>query len=167
VLQFIARRAGLALGIDNSLESLRLGASRGGRARLACMDAGKLAFPDSVFDRVVCIQNGISAFHADRRALIAEALRVTRPGGRSVFSTYAEGFWEHRLEWFEKQAAARLVGPIDYERTGDGEIVCIDGFTATTVGADEMLGHAEALGVEMEIAEVDGSSVFFSLTARP
>ena len=52
------------------------------------MDAAALGFRDRVFDVVVCIQNGISAFKVDRRALIAEAIRVTRPGGSVLFSSY-------------------------------------------------------------------------------
>jgi len=45
----------------------------------------------------------------------------------SVFSTYAAEFWSERLRWFELQAAAGLVGEIDYEKTKDGVVVCKDG----------------------------------------
>src|SRR5690606_17505079 len=100
--------------------------------RLLCMDAAATAFRDNQFDRVICIQNGISAFHVDRLALMRESLRICRPGGSVLFSSYSEKFWDHRLAWFEQQSAHGLLGPIDYDRTGNGSIVCTDGFTAST-----------------------------------
>ena len=48
-----------------------------------------------------------------RRPCVREALRVTRPGGLVLLSTYADGFWAERLAWFEAQAAAGLIGQID------------------------------------------------------
>ena len=65
------------------------------------MDAINLGFQDSIFDMVVCIQNGISAFHVDLRALIQETIRITKPGGKILFSTYSDKFWEQRLKWFQ------------------------------------------------------------------
>jgi len=45
-------------------------------------DATKLDLPDASFDRVLCLE---AAFHfPDRRRFLAEARRVTRPGGRVV-----------------------------------------------------------------------------------
>ena len=70
------------------------------------MDASRLAFVDGSFDLVACVQNGICAYAVDQRALIRESLRVLRPGGKALFSSYAESFWEPRLAWFERQAAA-------------------------------------------------------------
>jgi 2-polyprenyl-6-hydroxyphenyl methylase/3-demethylubiquinone-9 3-methyltransferase len=128
------------------------------------MDAVRLGFLDGAFDRVVCIQNGISAFHVDARALVRESLRVTRPGGIALFSSYSDAFWEHRLEWFVLQAEAGLVGEIDWERTRDGTIACTDGFTATTVGARRFAALAEELGVSARIVEIDSSSVFCEIT---
>jgi 2-polyprenyl-6-hydroxyphenyl methylase/3-demethylubiquinone-9 3-methyltransferase len=129
------------------------------------MDAGRLGFRDGAFDRVVCIQNGISAFHVDARALVRESLRVTRPGGIALFSSYSEAFWKHRLEWFVLQAEAGLVGEIDWERTCEGTIVCTDGFTATTMGARRFAALVEELGTSARIVEVDSSSVFCEITA--
>jgi len=131
----------------------------------AQMDAVRLGFRDGAFDRVVCIQNGISAFHVDASALVRESLRVMRPGGIAIFSSYSDAFWEHRLEWFVLQAAAGLVGEIDREKTRDGTIACTDGFTATTVGAREFEALAEGLGARARIVEIDSSSVFCEITA--
>lgn len=160
--------SGFMVGIDTSAASIVM-AQQSLRARshcrLAVMDAAALGFRTASFDVVVCIQNGISAFQVDRRVLLQEALRVTRPGGRVLFSSYASQFWEARLEWFELQAAHGLLGEIDRERTGDGVIVCRDGFRATTVEPEEFAALASDLGVRALIKQVDGSSVFCELTA--
>ena len=56
---------------------------------LKVMNVTDLKFPDKSFDVVVCLQNGISAFHVDQIELIRESLRVTKPGGLILFSTYS------------------------------------------------------------------------------
>ncbi|GAF70576.1 unnamed protein product, partial [marine sediment metagenome] len=123
-------------------------------------------FRDGVFDVVVCIQNGISAFHVDQRVLIAESIRVTRPGGRVLFSSYSERFWKHRLEWFRLQAEQRLLGEIDWQATRDGVIVCKDGFRATTIGPDEFISLTSEFNVQRRIVEVDQSSLFCELEVQ-
>ena len=162
-LEPLGRKAGWVIGIDNSITSLRLARESldpGGRCRIAAMDAAALALLPGVFDVVGCIQNGISAFHVDRRTLVRECVRVAKPGGLVLLSSYAEAFWPDRLEWFERQADEGLLGEIDRERTGGGTIVCKDGFTATTVGEEEFLSLCEGLPVRAEVVEVDGSSLF-------
>jgi 2-polyprenyl-6-hydroxyphenyl methylase/3-demethylubiquinone-9 3-methyltransferase len=162
-----AAAAAFVVGIDTSRPSLRyahklLDATP--NCLLACMNAGRITFVDGSFNAVVCIQNGLSAFHIDRERIVREALRATRPGGTVYFSTYSDRFWEHRLEWFELQASAGLIGPLDRERTGNGRIVCTDGFEATTVRPAEfrkLVAHANA---ELEVIEVDESSIFYVLS---
>jgi len=127
------------------------------------MDALDLRFPDDEFDFVACVQNGICAFGVDQEALAREALRVTRPGGRVVFSSYAEQFWPHRLAWFEDQARRGLVGDIDCSSTGDGVIVCKDGFRAGVMTPADFRWLGSKVGVVPVITEVDGSSVFCEL----
>ena len=93
VMAKLAPHAGTVLGIDTSTSSLELGREmlRGlPNCELRPMDAAALEFDDGSFDVVVCIQNGISAFGVDRRTLIGESIRVTRAGGRVLFSSYAE-----------------------------------------------------------------------------
>jgi 2-polyprenyl-6-hydroxyphenyl methylase/3-demethylubiquinone-9 3-methyltransferase len=139
IIPKLARKAELVIGIDNSLPTLLLGwkmLSKIPNRILLEMDATQLAFPDKLFDVVVCIQNGISAFHVNQRDLILESVRVTKPGGTVLFSSYSEKFWKPRLEWFQLQSEAGLLGEIDYEKTKDGVIVCKDGFTATTVSPE-------------------------------
>ncbi len=162
-----AAAAAFVVGIDTSRPSLReahelLGAAP--NCLLARMDASRIEFVDGSFDVVVCIQNGLSAFHVDREKVVGEALRVTRPGGTAYFSTYSDRFWEHRLEWFELQASAGLIGPLDRERTGNGRIVCTDGFEAETVRPAEIRSLVAQAAAELEVVEVDESSIFYVLS---
>ncbi|HUU57729.1 MAG TPA: class I SAM-dependent methyltransferase [bacterium] len=162
-LSALARKARLAVGVDTSFASLALARDElasHDNVRLLQADAARLGCRDNVFDVVACIQNGISAFHVDPGELVAEAVRVTKPGGTVLFSSYAEAFWEERLAWFEAQAAEGLLGEIDYGRTGDGVIVCRDGFTATTFGPEDFRALAASLGLKARVEEVDGSSLF-------
>lgn len=159
----LLRRAGWAVGVDNSASSLRLALRRLGRKRncgLVRADAGRLPFARGSFDLVLCIQNGISAFQVPPHRLIDEALRVTRKGGRTLFSSYAERFWGSRLDWFRAQAAHGLIGEIDEEATRDGVIVCRDGFRATTAGPREFDEWMVGREVAWRTIEVDGSSLF-------
>jgi SAM-dependent methyltransferase len=163
VLSRIARKAKMAIGVDTSVESLLLGREMLGDINnciLLRMDAVQLGFLDHTFDRVICIQNGISAFHVNQKDLIRESIRVTRRKGKVLFSSYSDKFWKHRLEWFRLQSEAGLVGEIDYEKTGNGVIVCKDGFSATTAGPDQFRELTSGFDVDTKIAEVDGSSVF-------
>jgi ubiquinone/menaquinone biosynthesis C-methylase UbiE len=162
----LTKVAGHVVGIDTSVESLTLAAKMaeaGSTCEFAEMDALDLQFPDEEFDAVVCIQNGICAFGVDPLRLLAEALRVTRPGGRALFSSYSDRFWKHRLRWFELQAERGLVGEIDRGATGDGVIVCKDGFRAGAMSPEGFESLCARAGIVPTITEVDGSSVFCEL----
>lgn len=165
-LRRLAEKAALVVGIDTSAASLALAGERLADCRnvvLARMDACVLDFVDRSFDVVVCIQNGICAFGVDQRELIREALRVLKPGGTALFSSYTDDFWQYRLDWFQRQAAAGVIGEIDYERTGEGVIVCRDGLTLTTVSPTDFALLVADLDVSWRAVEVDGSSQFYLL----
>ncbi len=167
ILPRLARKSNSVIGIDTSVASLKLAQEKlkgTSNCHLLNMDAIQLAFADKVFDAVVCIQNGISAFHVDQRDLIRESSRVTRSGGIVLFSSYSDKFWNARLEWFRLQSEAGLLGEIDPEKTGNGVIVCKDGFTATTVGPEEFLSYVERIDADTRIVEVDESSLFCEIT---
>jgi SAM-dependent methyltransferase len=123
------------------------------------MDAVRLGFGDKTFDRVICIQNGISAFHVDPASLIKESIRVIKPGGIIWFSTYSEKFWHHRLEWFRLQSQSGLIGEIDDGKTGNGVIICKDGFRATTFGREAFEALLSGFNVNIKIEEIDSSSL--------
>ncbi len=163
VMREIASRCETVTGIDTSEDSITLGRRYlrdCANCQLLVMSAIDTGFAENTFDIVLCIQNGISAFRVDHITLLTESLRVTRPGGMAIFSTYAEEFWQERLDWFEQQAREGFIGPIDYELTGNGKIVCTDGFTATAVSASEFDRLAGETGVDAECNVVDGSSLF-------
>ena len=166
VLERLLPRVRVAVGIDTSQSSLRTALECLGRkpsVRLACMDSVHMGFPDRLFDLTICVQNGICAFAVDQQQLVREAIRVTRSGGLVMFSSYTSQFWEQRLEWFEIQSAHHLIGDIDYQATGNGTIVCKDGFRATTADRATFEKLAASLGVAPCITEVDGSSLFCEL----
>lgn len=91
---------------------------------------------------------------------MAAAVDVTRPGGRVLFSSYAEAFWDHRLAWFRLQAREGLLGEIDETATGRGVIVCKDGFRATTVTPDQFRSLSRGLGRQVTVDVVADASVF-------
>jgi 2-polyprenyl-6-hydroxyphenyl methylase/3-demethylubiquinone-9 3-methyltransferase len=163
VLRELTGGARMLVGIDTSLISLQLAretVSPAASGKFAAMDALHLGFKDGQFDLVACIQNGISAFHVDQRALITEAVRVTRPGGRVFFSSYLESFWPHRIEWFRIQADHGLLGEIDESVSGNGVIVCTDGFRATTVTPGRFAELTRGIGGTVTMHEVAESSLF-------
>jgi len=166
VLPELANRAKVVAGIDNALPSLKL--ARGITAsniQLAAMNAADTAFADQAFDLVVCLQNGISAFHVDPVQMVRENLRLTKIGGRVLISSYSDKFWGDRLEWFELQAGKGLLGLIDYDATGDGIIACKDGFRATTYTVKDFELLLKGFAVEYSMHEVDQSSLFCEIIA--
>lgn len=124
VLSSFTPRVEEAWGIDNSVESLTLAAERYPDLHLRQMDAVHLEFEDDSFDLVFGVQNFISACKVDPQRLLLEAMRVTKPRGRVILTSYAPQFWPHRLEWFRTQSDYGLLGEIDDTATGDGVIVC-------------------------------------------
>ncbi len=156
-------KARKVVGIDTSRASLdqaKKDLQHHSKLNLAQMNAVNLGFTDGCFDAVICIQNGISAFKVDQEDLILESLRVTQDGGTCLFSSYSDEFWEHRLEWFHLQASEGLIGEIDLARTGNGCIVCRDGFQATTLRRESFSELVAKIGVTATITEVDESSIF-------
>ena len=169
VLKRLIGKANTVVGIDTSVESLQLARKICGDSPsvlLSVMNAVSLGFRDRQFDVVLCIQNGISAFHVEQKALIREAMRVTRPGGRVLFSSYSGNFWEDRLAWFQAQAEHRLIGEIADEATGNGVIVGKDGFRAITVSPADFLRLTSELQIHPTITEVDRSSIFCEIVVE-
>jgi 2-polyprenyl-6-hydroxyphenyl methylase/3-demethylubiquinone-9 3-methyltransferase len=163
VVKELVGKAGTLIGIDTSLSSLQLARElmcEQGNTWFLAMDACALGFRDGTFDVVLCIQNGLSAFKVDQRVLIGECIRVARPGGRVLFSSYAQKFWKDRLAWFQLQSDEGLLGEIDHDATGDGVIVCKDGFRATTISPDDFMALMSEFNVHPKIEEVDESSLF-------
>ena len=100
---------------------------------------------------------------------------VSQAGGFGVLG--AVGFSPEQLEielqWIDEHVGDKPygvdvvipgkyegMGEIDPERTGNGVIVCRDGFTATTAGPEEFSSFVEGIDVDTRIVEVDESSLF-------
>jgi 2-polyprenyl-6-hydroxyphenyl methylase/3-demethylubiquinone-9 3-methyltransferase len=163
VLKQLAEKAKSVFGIDSSNANIR--AAKGflrqlKNIRLFTMDAAHLAFKDNSFDRVICIQNGISAFNVNPEKLVFESIRILKKNGIALFSSYSEKFWVDRLEWFKTQSNNKLLGEIDWDKTKKGKIICKDGFIAKTYSKIDFERLMAKFEVRFEVIEVDKSSLF-------
>ncbi|MFW9990682.1 MAG: class I SAM-dependent methyltransferase [Candidatus Odinarchaeota archaeon] len=166
VLARLAWKAGTVHGIDTSKDSLQLAKEflrDISNVKLYEMNAGSLDFEKRMFDVVIAIQNGISAFKVDPRVLVKESLRVTKDGGKILLSSYSANIWEERLEWFIRQSKEGLLGEINFEKTGAGTIICKDGFKATTYTAEDFSRLISEMKLEANIEEIDQSSIFCTI----
>lgn len=162
IMKQLAPFAASITGIDISGDSVGFGQEylrSAANCRLKVLDAHNLEFGPE-FEVVLCLQNGLSALKGDTNALAQQCMKVLSPGGKAYFSTYSAGFWEHRLAWFQEQAAKGLLGEIDLEKTKNGVIVCKDGFTATTYSREDLDKLGQVVGYDYLIKEVDESSLF-------
>jgi 2-polyprenyl-6-hydroxyphenyl methylase/3-demethylubiquinone-9 3-methyltransferase len=167
VLKYLAEKVEDVYGIDVSSESLSFAREYlkdYSNINLYQMDAESLTFSSNSFDVVIGIQNSISAFKVEPIKLIAESLRVTKPNGKLILSSYSEKIWEARLEWFVQQANKGLLGEIDLEKSKDGTIICKDGFKATTFSRNDFQELIDKLDLDAEIIEIDNSSLFCVIT---
>ena len=151
------RVVGIDLSLENLMHSTKIYGTTMERIQ---SNAITLPFQDGSYDVIVCIQNGISAFKENPIHLVEESLRVTRTEGVCLFSSYSENFWDERLKWFIQQSEEGLLGEIDFEQTGNGVIVCKDGFKALTFSERDFKEIAATLRIKTEIMEIDRSSLF-------
>lgn len=161
IMKELAPRCSAILGIDISEDSVLHGREflrNCPNASLLTMDVHNLSF-DRGYDVILCLQNGLSAMKATH-STIESILRFLNPGGSAFFSTYSSRFWGCRLAWFREQAGKGLLGEIDAEKTGDGVIICKDGFTATTHTPEDFEEIGKRVGLPYRIVEVDESSLF-------
>ncbi|MFA0889091.1 MAG: class I SAM-dependent methyltransferase [Synergistales bacterium] len=165
IMKKLAPHAGSIVGIDISEDSIAFGKEylkNTPNCSLLTMDGHRIEFSDE-FDVVICLQNGLSAMKGNPLNLVRRSMAALTPGGKAYFSSYSRRFWEVRLAWFLEQASRGLLGEIDMEKTGDGKIVCRDGFTATTFSASDLAELGEKIGCAYHIEEVDESSLFLVL----
>jgi len=162
-------KAKMVIGIDISKDNIKLVkeiALENEHCEFYVMDAIDLKFADNSFNKVICVQNGISAFGVDPLKLIKESIRVTKKGGTVLFSSYSDKFWDERLKWFQIQSEQKLIGEIDYRKTKDGVIECKDGFKAITYSGQQFLKLASNFNVQAQIHEVDDSSIFCEMVVN-
>lgn len=162
IMRELAPFAASITGIDISADSVGFGRQylrSCPNCRLQVMDAYTLTI-DSEFDVVLCLQNGLSALKGEALTLVEQSMKVLAPGGKGYFSSYSPEFWPQRLAWFKEQADKALLGEIDFDRSKDGRIVCLDGFVATTFLPEDLARLGQSAGYRYRIREVDESSVF-------
>jgi len=153
-------------GVDISQDNVEFGneyLSGIPNARLLVMDAHNVEFSET-FDVVLCLQNALSAMKTQPLEYIKKVMALLSPGGKAFISSYSAKFWEHRLAWFREQSGKGLLGEIDEEQTGDGVIVCKDGFRAVTLSPNDMDAVGKASGYAYEVTEVNESSIFLIIT---
>lgn len=166
ILKSLCPHAEELVGIDISEDNIKFGReylSECENVKLLVMDAHEMDYKDE-FDVILSLQNGLSSMKGDTNNIIKRCIDALKTGGSAYFSTYSDKFWDSRLKWFEEQADKGLLGPIDYERTKDGVIVCEDGFTAKTFNYEDLRSLAEQSGCDYEIEELNGQSLFLIIT---
>lgn len=157
------------IGIDYSRANIELAdglLGKNDKCDFFEMNAIDLHFEDNTFDKVICVQNGISAFKLDPVKIIQESVRVTKKGGILLYSSYSEKFWNHRLEWFKLQSEQGLLGEIDYQKTGNGVIICKDGFEAKTFSKEDFLKITSEINVNAKVSEIDDSCIICEMIVQ-
>lgn len=167
IMKALAPYCEAIVGIDISEDNVAFGKEylrEVPNARLSVMDVHKLCVKDS-FDVILCLQNGLSAMKIQPvEYYINIWMDFLTENGKVFISSYSPNFWEHRVAWFQEQAEKGLLGEIDVEKTGDGVIVCKDGFRATTHSPEELDRIGGTSGYAHKVMEVDQSSVFLILS---
>jgi len=64
------------------------------------------------------------------------------------------------LKWFQIQSDYGLVGEIDQKLTGNGIIICKEGFKAGTFSESDFQQLTRKINKNARIFEVDNSSIF-------
>jgi SAM-dependent methyltransferase len=99
VLWHYARHGAHVHGVDITETALALSRRRfelgGGKAEFRLTDGNRLPYPDNHFD-IVCSM-GVLHHVEDPRAMLAEARRVLRPGGRLILMLYHRNSWKYRV----------------------------------------------------------------------
>jgi SAM-dependent methyltransferase len=137
------------LGIAEREAEARLGPEERPRLEFVAGDAGRLAFADSSMDLVV--SSYVLQLVADRRGVIAEVLRVLRPGGRFASMTWLAADGDERFA--PDEAFEDALDDIDYEGESEAEEERSGDFLSAEEAATE-LGGAGFTDVRVEATEL-------------
>lgn len=106
-----------AVALDLSAASLRRCRAAGPKAGAVYVrgDLARLPFADGTFDRVVCPNVLQQIPSADlRRQCARELARVTKPGGRVVFTVHNYSWQRQRAGWVKENSAKGPSGDVQY-----------------------------------------------------
>jgi ubiquinone/menaquinone biosynthesis C-methylase UbiE len=120
-LNELSTRAKFVVGVDASLEMLKLARGRVRKARLVQADADSLPFADRSFDFVVSIT--LLQNMPDPAATVREVARILRPSGVAVLTVLKRKYSREELEKWVKHAGMKLVGSGEIE--GSEDVFCI------------------------------------------
>ncbi len=157
-LAALAVRPGTAVGLDLSPAALALCRPAPGRPAplLVRGDARRLPFRDGSFD-VVLLLHVLGHGRADeRRAMVAEAVRVTAPGGRLHLRVFScEDFRAGAGREVEDGSFLRATGVLTHYFTED-EIVSLFG-PCRRLRLETVRWHLRVRGTDLLRAEIEGA----------
>lgn len=117
----LSTRAKFVVGVDASLEMLKVAKGRAGKAALVQADADALPFADGSFDAVVSVT--LLQNMPDPKATVREVARVLRPGGVAILTVLKRKYLREELEKWVEQAGMRLVSSGEIE--GSEDVFCV------------------------------------------
>lgn len=140
VVEALAGQARAMVGIDFLEPYIRQARQqrRSANTALVVARAGLLPFAAGSFDYVLCVQNTLGVMGDEKQAAIAEAVRVTRPGGRIVFMVYSELSVVPRAEWYAEMHRRGMMAPIDWTRSHAELLITEDGHASECFRAERL-----------------------------
>jgi SAM-dependent methyltransferase len=139
------------IGVDLSAGLLRAASAAGSSARFVQADARRIPLRDGVADAVLCLcQGGFGITPGGDERVLAELVRVLRPGGRLALTAFSLGFALRYLAPDDAIDLARglVHSPADV-RGPDGEVRRFDLWTACYTPA-HLTALAEGAGLRVD-----------------
>jgi ubiquinone/menaquinone biosynthesis C-methylase UbiE len=120
-LKELSTRAKFVVGVDTSLEMLKVAKGRAREVALVQADADALPFADRSFDAVVSVT--LLQNMSDPAVTVREIARVLRPSGVAVLTVLKRKYSREELERWIKHAGMELVGSGEIE--GSEDVFCV------------------------------------------
>jgi ubiquinone/menaquinone biosynthesis C-methylase UbiE len=120
-LNELSTRAKFVVGVDASLEMLKVAKGRAKEVALVQADADALPFAGRSFDAVVSVT--LLQNMPDPAVTVGEIARVLRPSGVAVLTVLKRKYSREELEKWVKHASMELVGYGEIE--GSEDVFCV------------------------------------------
>jgi len=120
-IEELSTRAKFVVGVDTSLEMLKVAKGRARETVLVQADADALPFADRSFDAVVSVT--LLQNMSDPAVTVREVARVLRPSGVAVLTVLKRKYSREELEKWVKHAGMELVGSGEIE--GSEDVFCV------------------------------------------